>query len=205
MEQKNKALLCQEELVTISDENWSIWLNIYATEFQKVPQDVSKEIYRFTFLWMKYEVEKQKKIDILTGKKEVPNEVLKKLFMQALKYLVKDGFIETDSFQRAKRYFKKRYVKDEVPNLEHFKMSGNEKTLVTQLLNDEELLPEKEARAVLIIIKKYRDGLIHGIKLEKDELMHQFCNFTHANSVLMDTIKLLMEGSYFPDTTPPQK
>ena len=166
------------QLAKKNEEKWSTWLKTNAPELQKLSY-VRPTINQFTMRWIMFEVKKRKGI----------NELGEEKFYEQL---VKNNLICNKAFEDALQHFIMRYSKEGRPNVDALRIGRScDEDLVTKVLGNEELSPEKSVIAVFIILTHYRNRLVHGEKFIKGKLPHQLENFTHANNVLMETILLL--------------
>ena len=181
---KNESEPNQDQLVAIFDLGL---LKCLACELKGLSLEELNAIIQFTFLWMIFEGK------VLKRRANVQT-------IQAVsRKWKKDKLIGRDTFSCELAYFKKRYADNgNVESNWRFNghlfppdiPAGTEKDQVKRVLICEDEKPKQIVSAVLIIVYRYRNNLFHGNKWVDNMLKNQLENFTHANNVLEQAIKL---------------
>lgn len=107
--------------------------------------------------------------------------------------LTRAGLTDTKPFKDALEYMRKRYFSESgkpTCHLGYLDLGHMKSKVENGLLSKNPSSPEESAAAVLIVVNRYRNRLFHGEKWRYNELQNQRQNFTHANDVLKQAIKL---------------
>lgn len=103
------------------------------------------------------------------------------------------GRLNPEPFAESLMYFQRHYFVNGAPtkNLAGLKLRNNDSPeLVHAVLKGENTNPTDTVAALLIVVYRLRNNLFHGIKWAYG-IRGQLDNFTHANSVLMNTLNIV--------------
>lgn len=151
------------------------WLERYAPGYAQLSVDERRAIAQFTFLWSLFEA------------KLFNSSASPELIVQKVTELTKSGELNVDPFQKALKYFKKRYFENGQPSqrFDGLRFRDNDrKQLVSQVLSGQGEDAADIISALLLIVHRFRNNLFHGPKWEY-EIRGQLNNFRHANSILI--------------------
>lgn len=156
------------------------WLHKKAPGFADLSGDERNAIMQFSLLWSLFEANALK------------TNGSAKAIIALTKHWAKQGGLDKDSFAVALAYFQDRYVENGAFTYHfghlHFR-NGDRQELVERILKGGSDDPADIAAAVLIIVYRYRNNYLHGMKWAY-ELKGQFDNFNHANTALMKALEL---------------
>lgn len=156
------------------------WLQINAPGFRDLSGDERDAIMQFSLLWSLFEAKALKTHGNAAS------------ILAAARRWAKKGLLTGDSFNPELAYFQNRYYAEgdftyHFHNL-HLRPS-DEPDLVKRVLKNEGADLAEVAAALLIIVYRFRNNLLHGVKWAY-EIRGQFENFRHANAILMQAIEL---------------
>ena len=104
----------------------------------------------------------------------------------------KEDLITDQSFEGELEYFRNRYFADGefTYHFDHLRLRRpDRRELVERVLKNEAAELSDIAAALLIIVYRLRNNLLHGMKWAY-QIQGQLENFTHANAILMQAIEL---------------
>lgn len=156
------------------------WLHNHAPGFADLSGEEREAIMQFSLLWSLFE----------SGALKTNGNA--KAIVDLTAHWANRGRLAKDSFAHALAYFQNRYVGNggftyHFGHL-HFR-NGDRQELVERVLRGEIDAPSDIAAAVLIIVFRYRNNYLHGMKWAY-ELKGQLGNFTTANAALMEALEL---------------
>lgn len=156
------------------------WLRIYGPGYRELSDDERQAIADFPVLWSLFEAR------VLNERGSA------KAIIEAVAKWTATGQLAADTFGRELAYFRERYIADGVLTSHFYGLhlrKNDAPDLVKQALTAGHATPEVAAAAVLIIVYRFRNNLLHGVKWSY-ELRGQLNNFTHAKMALMRAIEL---------------
>ncbi|MCT9000418.1 hypothetical protein [Chelativorans intermedius] len=156
------------------------WLHHHAPGFADLSGDERDAIMHFSLLWSRFEAT------------ALETNGSAKAIVDLTSHWADQGGLTKDSFAEALAYFRNRYVEQGAftHHFDHLHFRhGDRQDLVELMLKGESDHPADIAAAVLIIVYRYRNNYLHGMKWAY-ELKGQLDNFTRANSVLMKALEL---------------
>lgn len=156
------------------------WLEKKAPGFANLSGEEREAIMQFSLLWSLFE----------SGALKTNGNA--KAIVDLTAHWGNQGGLANDSFAQALAYFQNRYVENggftyHFGHL-HFR-NGDRQELVERVLRGETDAPADIAAAVLIIVFRYRNNYLHGMKWAY-EMKGQLGNFTTANAALMKALEL---------------
>ena len=156
------------------------WLQERAPGFRDLSGDERDAIMHFSLLWSLFEA------------KALNTHGNARSILAVTKRWANQGLLADDSFNPEFAYFQNRYYADgdftyHFDQL-HLRQADHSDLVKRVLKNDAADLAEIAA-ALLIIVYRFRNNLLHGVKWAY-EIRDQFENFSHANAVLMQAIEL---------------
>ena len=156
------------------------WLQNHAPGFADLSGEEREAIMQFSLLWSLFE----------SGALKTNGNA--KAIVDLTTHWSNQGGLTTYSFAQALAYFQNRYVQNGAFTYHfdhlHFRR-GDRQELVERALKGDTDAPADIAAAVLIIVFRYRNNYLHGMKWAY-ELKGQLDNFTTANSALMRALEL---------------
>lgn len=156
------------------------WLLHHAPGFADLSGDERDAIMHFSLLWSRLEAAALKTNGSARAIVDLTN------------HWASQGELTKDSFAAALGYFRNRYVENGALTY-HFGhlnfRNGDRQELVERALKGESDDPADLAAAVLIIVYRYRNNYLHGMKWAY-EMKGQLDNFTHANAAMMRALEL---------------
>ncbi|PSM16687.1 hypothetical protein [Nitratireductor sp. StC3] len=156
------------------------WLNDHAPGFADLTINEREAITHFALLWSLFES------DALNSSGSA------KAIVNLAAYWVTQGAPAKDTFAESVAYFRNRYVKDGAftDHFDHLHFrNGDRQELVERVLKGESDDPSEAAAAVLIVVYRYRNNYLHGMKWAY-RMKDQLENFTHANTALIKALEL---------------
>ena len=156
------------------------WLNENAPGFAELSAEERTAIMQFSLLWSLFESSALK----TNGNART--------IVELTAYWAKQDGLGKDSFAETLAFFQKRYVDDGnfTYHFDHLHFRGRDKReLVESVLTGKNENPADIASAVLIIVLRYRNNYLHGIKWAYS-FKDQLDNFKVANDTLMKALEL---------------
>lgn len=156
------------------------WLCDNAPGFRELSADERNAIMEFSLLWSLFEA------------KSLNTHGNAATILAAARHWAERGLLTAQTFEPALSYFRDRYYGDAefTYHFEHLHFRrADRQELVESVLKGEDRNLAEIAAALLIIVYRYRNNLFHGVKWAY-EIRGQYENFTYANTVLMQAIKL---------------
>ena len=155
------------------------WLERNAPGFCDLSEDERNAIMQFSLLWSLFEA------------RALNTHGNVKAIIGATKQWATKGLLVDGEFEQQLSYFQSRYYATGAftDNYSHLKLCEVGRELVERVLKDEPESLDDVVAALLLIVYRFRNNLLHGVKWAYD-LGDQLENFTHANSILMKAIDL---------------
>lgn len=156
------------------------WLQGNAPGFCDLSGDERDAIMQFSLLWSLFEA------------KALNTHGNARSILAVAKLWANQGLLANDLFNPELAYFQNRYCADGdfTYHFDHLNLRrADQPDLVKRVLKNEAADFAEIAAALLIIVYRFRNNLLHGVKWAY-EIRGQFENFSHANAVLMQAIEL---------------
>jgi len=156
------------------------WLNINAPGYNNLSQEEKDAIMNFSLLWSLFEAQ-------VLNNSASANTIEAKINMWN-----EQGYLKENEFNIFKSYFVNRYIEDGETNyhFEQLHLRNNDKPdLVKSVLKGDENNISTVVTTLLIIVLRYRNNYLHGIKWAY-EFHDQLNNFNTANDLLMKIIEI---------------
>ncbi len=156
------------------------WLQNNAPGFCDLSGDERDAIMQFSLLWSLFEAKALK----TRGNADS--------IVAVAKQWADKGLLADESFNPERTYFQNRYYADGdfTYHFAHLNLRrADQPDLVKRVLKNEASDLAEVAAALLIIVYRFRNNLLHGVKWAY-EIRGQFENFRHANAILMQAIEL---------------
>ena len=156
------------------------WLQNNAPGFRDLSGDERDAIMQFSLLWSLFEA------------KALKTHGNADSILAVAKQWANKGLLAVESFGPELVYFQNRYYADGdfTYHFDQLRLRrADQPDLVKRVLKNEAADFAEVAAALLIIVYRFRNNLLHGVKWAY-EIRGQFENFRHANAVLMQAIEL---------------
>lgn len=156
------------------------WLDENAPGFRELPARERNAIMHFSLLWSLFEAQ-------ALGTQGNAASII-----AATRRWADRGLLTAAALEPALTCFRNRYYAGGAftHHFEHLHLRQiDHPELVKRVLKADDVDLAETAAALLIIIYRFRNNLLHGAKWAY-EIRGQFENFTHANAVLMRAIEL---------------
>jgi hypothetical protein len=155
------------------------WLEQQVFGFRDLSRADRTAINHFHLLWSFFE------------SRVLDNNANAGAILEAMRQMAADGRLDLEPLAPALAYFRNRYVQDGEPTY-HFEglllrgegLRGDKPDLVRAVLMDQTNDPAEIAAGVLIIVYRFKNNLVHGMKWAY-AIQDQRPNFRHATRVLM--------------------
>ena len=156
------------------------WLECNAPGFLDLSKGERDAIMHFSLLWSLFEA---RALDTHGNAGAI---------VEATKQWATKGLLTDGAFEQQLSYFQSRYYADGAftEHYHHLNLGKADRCdLVERVLKHETKSLDDVAAALLIVVYRFRNNLLHGVKWAY-EIHGQQENFTHANSILMKAIDL---------------
>lgn len=156
------------------------WLEANAPGFRDLSPQEREALAHFCLLWSLFEYE------ALGGYGDVP------AIYRSVARCVDAGVLTAQTFSDGLAYFRARYFSQGTftPRFQHLHLERpRDPPVVREVLSGQSENPRDVAAAVLIIVFRFRNNLLHGAKWVY-ELREQDQNFANANAILTRAIDL---------------
>lgn len=156
------------------------WLQERAPGFRELSGDERDAIMQFSLLWSLFEA------------KALNTHGNARSILAVAKRWANQGLLANDSFNPELAYFQNRYYADGdfTYHFDQLRLrQADHPDLVKRVLKNDAADLAEMAAALLIIVYRFRNNLLHGVKWAY-EIRGQFENFSHANAALMQAIEL---------------
>ena len=155
------------------------WLEREVYGFRDLTKADRTAINHFNLLWSFFE------------NRVLANNASAGAILEAMQKMSADGQLDLEPLAPALAYFRDRYIEDGEPTY-HFEglllrgegLRGDKPDLVKAVLLEETDDPAEIAAGVLIIVYRFKNNLVHGMKWAY-AIQDQRPNFRHATRVLM--------------------
>jgi hypothetical protein len=150
------------------------WLEKNVQGFAALDPSERQIIFEFTMLWSIFEA------------KALHTRASFDRIVAAVNVAQDRGRLDIQLYEPHLDYFRSRYFADgqQTSHFEHLNLAnGRQIKLVAGVLKRDQSTPPERLSALLIIVYRFRNNLLHGLKWAY-ELRNQRENFSHASSVL---------------------
>ena len=156
------------------------WLQNNAPGFRDLSGDERDAIMQFSLLWSLFEA------------RVLNTHGNAKLILAVAKRWANKGLLTDELFNPELAYFQNRYYADGdfTYHFDQLRLRrADQPDLVKRVLRNNATDLAEVAAALLIIVYRFRNNLLHGVKWAY-EIRGQFENFSHAYAILMQAIQL---------------